>query len=131
MALTNDHRSTTPSEYDRVREKGGFFVNGMTNGVLALTRTLGDKELTNVVDTNPDIFVYHRQDNDLFLVVACDGVWDVLSVGEVFQIVQTNKHLSSPSIASLIRNIALCKGTTDNVSCIVCKLQPTQNSPPV
>lgn len=59
------------------------------NGSLAVSRALGDYDYKNVegrgqceqlVSPEPEIFVRERDDtSDEFLVLACDGVWDVMS----------------------------------------------------
>lgn len=58
------------------------------NGSLAVSRALGDYEYKQVegkgpceqlVSPEPEITVQNRADNDEFLVLACDGVWDVMT----------------------------------------------------
>ena len=64
-------------------------MNGRVDGDLAVARALGDYQfkrnaaMTDIrqrVSPEPDITVYRRTANDHeFLVVACDGVWDIVS----------------------------------------------------
>ena len=58
------------------------------NGNLNLTRSLGDLKYKQVpgvprpdqiITGEPDITVTQIKDDDEFIVIACDGVWDVLS----------------------------------------------------
>ena len=62
------------------------------NGSLAVSRALGDYEYKNVegksqceqlVSPEPELYVEKRTDDDQFLVLACDGIWDVMTNEEV------------------------------------------------
>lgn len=51
--------------------------------MLAVSRAIGDAPFKGCgVIANPDVFVVPKSEAD-FIVVACDGLWDVLSTGEV------------------------------------------------
>jgi protein phosphatase PTC1 len=51
------------------------------NGVLAISRALGDHMLkeNNVVTAEPFTTATELVDDDAFLIMACDGLWDVMS----------------------------------------------------
>lgn len=68
------------------------------NGSLAVSRALGDYEFKNVegrgpceqlVSPEPEIFVRDRSENDEFLVLACDGVWDVMSNEDICNFIRS------------------------------------------
>ena len=68
------------------------------NGSLAVSRALGDYEYKNVqgrgqceqlVSPEPEIFVRDRSDQDEFLVLACDGVWDVMSNEDICNFIRS------------------------------------------
>lgn len=68
------------------------------NGSLAVSRALGDYEYKNVegrgpceqlVSPEPEIFVRDRSENDEFLVLACDGVWDVMSNEDICNFIRS------------------------------------------
>ncbi|EDR25961.1 podocan precursor, putative [Entamoeba dispar SAW760] len=121
IQLTVEHRPVIKSEYNRIRENGGYVINDRTNGILALSRSLGDTSIQPILTPTPDIFIREREESDQFLIVACDGVWDFLRNEEVYSIVK-NRIRSEPSdISSSIRDMAFARGSTDNVSCVVCK----------
>ncbi|KAL7719192.1 Leucine rich repeat / protein phosphatase 2C domain containing protein [Entamoeba marina] len=120
-SLTTEHRPTNPDEYCRIREKGGFVVNDRTNGVLALSRTIGDSLFQQYMSATPDVCKYEKNSNDCFIVLVCDGISDVLNDNEIYDIVINHYHYHPSRIASAIKDFALCKGSTDNVSCVVCK----------
>lgn len=78
-----------PSERKRIIQAGARLKNGRINGRLAVSRALGDYDYKNneSVDIHeqpvtpvPDVTVVARDDAlDEFLVLACDGIWNVMS----------------------------------------------------
>jgi serine/threonine protein phosphatase PrpC len=86
--LTLDHKPSIPNETSRISNLGGFVSsNGRTMGVLAVSRALGDHGLKNTrhfVSSQPHIdlqCISDPLDNVIqhpFLLLACDGVWDVM-----------------------------------------------------
>ncbi|KAF6216118.1 hypothetical protein GE061_000456 [Apolygus lucorum] len=91
-ALSQDHKPTNKIEHDRIKEAGGFVDMNRVNGNLALSRALGDynfktsvrKSAENqIVTANPDVTVFETSSEWQFIVLACDGIWDVLTNEEV------------------------------------------------
>jgi protein phosphatase len=86
IPLSFDHKPENEQEKARIQAAGGFVENNRTNGELAMSRALADYRYKNnaklpqdkqLVIPNPDVISEKRDlDNDEFLVVACDGVWD-------------------------------------------------------
>jgi protein phosphatase 1G len=88
IALTHDHKPNDPEEFARISRAGGFVADGRVNGSLNLSRALGDLEYKQtaglspeeqMVTANPEIRQEKLQPEDEFLILACDGIWDVLS----------------------------------------------------
>ena len=88
MLKTSDHKPNIPAERDRITKAGGSVMIQRVNGSLAVSRALGDFEYkTNfdmgqteqLVSPEPEIYSIERDPKDEFLVLACDGVWDVMS----------------------------------------------------
>lgn len=88
IALTHDHKPNDPEEFERISRAGGFVADGRVNGSLNLSRALGDLEYKQtaglspeeqMVTANPEIKQEKLQPEDEFLILACDGIWDVLS----------------------------------------------------
>lgn len=88
VALTEDHKPTNDEEFSRIMKAGGFVADGRVNGSLNLSRALGDLEYKQVsslppeeqmVTANPEIRSLRLTDDDEFLILACDGIWDVLT----------------------------------------------------
>lgn len=93
VSLTEDHKPSLPEERARIENGGGFVAMDRVNGELAMSRALGDfryKRNTALkvhefpVICYPDVAVHRRSGRkDEVLVLACDGVWDVMTNSEV------------------------------------------------
>ncbi|XP_044487181.1 probable protein phosphatase 2C 60 isoform X1 [Mangifera indica] len=86
--LSKDHKPDLEVERDRIMKAGGYIQAGRVNGSLNLARAIGDVEFKlnkalpaekQIVTANPDINTIELCDDDEFLVIACDGIWDCLS----------------------------------------------------
>ena len=155
---TEDHKPGSPSEKTRI-EKGGGMVyqtpsliplhqNGkeieppwrVLPGRLSVSRTFGDVEakneklggMKNVVVALPDITEIELDEDFNFMVLGCDGIFDVLSNEEILEcikIVLKEKEINDLNnvniselcgyIADMIIKSSLAKDSYDNVSCIV------------
>lgn len=93
VPLSHDHKPYNPGEKERIENAGGHVKFNRVNGDLAVSRALGDfvyKRCETVsaeqqaVTAMPDFIVEERQTGkDEFVVLACDGIWDVMSSQEV------------------------------------------------
>ena len=76
--LTADHKPSNPSEKERVELLGGRIINyGVlrVQGVLAVTRALGDFSLRPFVSNVPTVSCFALQGDECFVVLASDGLW--------------------------------------------------------
>jgi serine/threonine protein phosphatase PrpC len=143
VAMTEDHKPNNPEERKRIEDAGGFVMDDRVNGELAMSRALGDfryKGNTEVSATEhaviciPDICVQKRdKKGDEVLVLACDGVWDVISneesVAYMASVVLPGQSLTSDldepvscqEAAESLLDLSLHEGSTDNISAIVVK----------
>lgn len=89
---TQDHKPILPIEMERICKAGGSVMIKRVNGTLAVSRALGDYDYKNIKDKGPceqlvspepEIFCHTCQYSDEFLVLACDGIWDVMSSEDV------------------------------------------------
>merc|ERR1719326_419425 len=93
LTSMTDHKATDPLEAKRVIEAGGSIINDRVNGMLAMTRSLGDHILkipilpNDVVSNVPDITSTDLTQQDCFIIVACDGLWDVVTDQQAVEIV--------------------------------------------
>lgn len=118
IPLSIDHKPDTASEIERIVQAGGFVTPaGRVNGELALSRSLGDCCFQPIVSSEPDVTRTPLQPDDMFVVLACDGIWDVLSSQQAVDIIlQTKKPLDS---AAALRDAAYLLGSGDNLSVVI------------
>lgn len=131
IALSTDHKPYDDEEKARIEKAGGKVFWGRVNGKLAVSRALGDfvhkgeenvKPEGQMVTCLPEMKVFERKDEDQFIVLACDGIWDVLSNEDVCNLVlaqldKDNKDCNA--LAKMVVDAAYDKGSSDNLSAIV------------
>lgn len=128
--LTYRHKPSSPEERKRIEEAGGHVVFGRVMGTLAVSRAFGDfefkvptnKSKADYVSSDPYLAVEELTEDDVALIVACDGVWDVLKYDDAAQLVyeQMTKFKKTPGEAAhALITRALEKASRDNVSAIV------------
>ena len=74
VRLTYDHKGSDKQEAKRIMDAGGFVMSGRVNGVLAVTRSLGDSSMKEFVVGSPYTTETELSEQDEFLILACDGV---------------------------------------------------------
>jgi serine/threonine protein phosphatase PrpC len=78
--LSKDHKASDAQEAARVKAEGGSIMDGRVGGGLAITRAIGDHAFKNFGVTCLPYTVRHvLRPFDKFLVIASDGIWDVIS----------------------------------------------------
>jgi len=119
--LSYDHKCTDETEVARIRKIGGVVFNGRVFGQLALSRALGDHAMKKYgVICTPHINKHLVSEKDRWIVICSDGVWDVISDEEVFDL--SLKIKNSNEFSNLIVSTAIERGSRDNISCIVIKI---------
>ncbi|CAJ0597206.1 unnamed protein product [Cylicocyclus nassatus] len=95
--LSYDHKPANEKEAKRILAAGGWVEFNRVNGNLALSRALGDFVFKRnesippeeqIVTAYPDVISENITDDHEFIVLACDGIWDVLSNQEVVDFVR-------------------------------------------
>ena len=130
-SLTRDHKPSDPQEQARIEAAGGNVVRGRVMGMLAVSRALGDHSLKDFVVSTPDVRSTELGVNDEgFLLLACDGVFDVYTNEEAVAIVQScyrarqSEQQSDLNISTMVaRDLverAIQNGSRDNITCLVC-----------
>ncbi|TCD66613.1 Protein phosphatase 2C 2 [Steccherinum ochraceum] len=96
-ALSVDHKPGDDLEKKRVIAAGGYVEFGRVNGNLALSRALGDFEYkknpslpaeAQIITCDPDFIEHQITEEDEFLVVACDGIWDCLTSQQCVDVIR-------------------------------------------
>ncbi|XP_010541411.1 PREDICTED: probable protein phosphatase 2C 78 [Tarenaya hassleriana] len=82
IPLSFDHKPDRPDELERIEASGGrviYWDGPRVLGVLAMSRAIGDNYLKPYVICKPEVTVSERTADDDFLILASDGLWDVVS----------------------------------------------------
>lgn len=143
--LTTDHKPSNLREKNRIEKAGGKVIAGNGTGVsrifpgkLSVTRAFGDftakiKSLggnSEVLVAKPEIFIYPICAEYEYVLLASDGVFDVLENEEVNEIVwqvldgpEKDMHEKAGNACKVVINLALKKSSSDNVTCIIVVLK--------
>lgn len=138
--LSHDHKPEHKVETDRILRAGGYVKDGRVNGQLALSRAIGDFEFKQnvtmtaqdqAVTCNPDVLVVDLKRGDEFLILACDGIWDVVSNEQAVAFVRAELRIEPilSRVASRLLDHCLADDSTgsalgtDNMTCLVIQLK--------
>ncbi|KAE7999080.1 hypothetical protein FH972_003561 [Carpinus fangiana] len=145
MALSIDHKPNREDEYARIEASGGKVIqwNGhRVLGVLAMSRSIGDRYLKPWIIPEPEVMFLPRARDDECLILASDGLWDVMSNEEACDVARrrillwhkkngaaslvergTGIDPAAQAAADYLSMLALQKGSKDNISVIVVDLK--------
>jgi serine/threonine protein phosphatase PrpC len=74
--------------------------------------------VVGICAAEPDIRIFDVTDKDLYFILACDGIWDVLSDQQVVDI--ANSSIGNlAEVASAVNRTAFQKNSDDNLTCTV------------
>ncbi|CAH0489209.1 unnamed protein product [Peronospora farinosa] len=122
--LTSDHKPNRPDERRRIQELGGsviFWGVWRVEGILAVSRAIGDRMLKPFVVAEPEVKKFTRTEADRYVVLASDGVWDTVSNDDVAQLVL--KYEDPQAAAQRIMEEAYARGSMDNICAMVIDLR--------
>ncbi|KAM9765766.1 protein phosphatase 1G [Menidia menidia] len=145
--MSYDHKPEDELELARIKNAGGkVTMDGRVNGGLNLSRAIGDhfykrnKVLPpeeQMISAMPDVKVLTLNEDHDFMVIACDGIWNVLSSQEVVDFIserikpdQSGKARPLSSIVEELLDHCLAPDTSgdgtgcDNMTCIIITLRP-------
>jgi len=123
VRVSYDHKPREWGEHERVHNCGGYVTpEGRVQGLLSVARALGDKALAPFVSDEPFVASYDMTGSS-FIIISCDGVWDVVSDTEACDVVQKSlSQFSNPTMAAAaLRDYAYLNGSSDNISVIVAR----------
>jgi|EP00669_Euglena_mutabilis_P011691 protein phosphatase len=130
VPMTQDHKPTVKGERQRIERAGGFVEADRVDGILAVSRAIGDFEyksgpggpLVQKVIARPDVTHVTCTSND-WLLIACDGVFEGhFSNEDVVRHVRNLMKVHSDDISQVACGVcdeALKRGSTDNVTCMI------------
>ncbi|XP_008113922.2 protein phosphatase 1B isoform X1 [Anolis carolinensis] len=127
---TQDHKPCNPREKERIQNAGGSVMIQRVNGSLAVSRALGDYDYKCVdgkgpteqlVSPEPEVYEIVRAEEDEFIVLACDGIWDVMSNEELCEFVKSRLEVSDDleKVCNWVVDTCLHKGSRDNMSIVL------------
>ncbi|PKA63916.1 putative protein phosphatase 2C 59 [Apostasia shenzhenica] len=128
IAVSQDHKPHLADERKRIEDAGGFVMwaggTWRVCGVLALSRAFGDKHLKQFVVADPDIQEELVDDSLEFLILASDGLWDVVGNEEAVEMI---KAIDDPEeAAKRLVEESHRRGSYDNVTCVVVRFLTCQ-----
>lgn len=155
VPLSVDHKPDRPDELARIEAAGGrviYWDGARVLGVLAMSRAIGDGYLKPFVSSEPEVTVTERTDDDECLILASDGLWDVVTNEMACEVVRACFRSNGPpapaarpngvappaavkgvsksdsdkacsDAAMLLAKLALARRSADNVSVLVVDLR--------
>lgn len=132
IALSKDHVASCPKERERIVNAGGqvkWQIDTWRVGAAALqvTRSIGDDDLKPAVTAEPEITETVLSVEDEYLVMASDGLWDILTSEEVISIIKDT--VKEPGMCSKrLATEAAERGSKDNITVIVIFLRPVSTA---
>ncbi|KAJ0261720.1 protein phosphatase 2C 76 [Hirschfeldia incana] len=124
IALSDDHKPNRSDERKRIESSGGVIMWAGTwrvGGVLAMSRAFGNRMLKQFVIAEPEIQDLEIDHEDEFLVLASDGLWDVVPNEDAVSLAQSEEE--PEAAARKLTDTAFTRGSADNITCIVVKFR--------
>ena len=116
--ITVDHKCSVPEEAERIIKAGGKITKNRVQGQLVLSRSLGDLYVKKYGVINlPDISTNTIDYNIKYVVIASDGIWDVVDEKTVLNMSKMKKN--ADDFCKDLVKLAIEKESKDNISCIV------------
>ncbi|GAM26452.1 hypothetical protein SAMD00019534_096270 [Acytostelium subglobosum LB1] len=119
MPLTTQHTPHNDLERKRIESGGGMIIQYGTlrvNGVLSVTRAVGDRNLKEFVIADPDTIVHTLTKQDQFIIMATDGLWDVFTYQEASDFILSNGKSTGTSSSSSSSSSPKLSSTTSSSS---------------
>lgn len=150
VPLSSDHKPDRPDELNRIQAAGGrviYWEGARVLGVLAMSRAIGDNYLKPYVSCEPEVTITDRSPEDECLIIASDGLWDVVSNDTACGVARMCLKGKSPAArmkipaeseespgsenwdkacsdaSMLLTKLALARRSADNVSVVVIDLR--------
>ncbi|OHT13003.1 protein phosphatase 2C [Tritrichomonas foetus] len=123
---TIDHKPYVRKEFERIHMNGGKVVNDRVHGLLGPARSFGDFHVPGNSPI-PEISEYEIKSDDKWIIVCCDGVFDVMSNELVAEV--ASKAENAEKLAIDIKNIALSLQSDDNITVIAVDIENRPKDP--
>ena len=139
VACSKDHKTSDPTEYARIVAAGSWVSVGRVEGDLAMSRAIGDFRFKyrerlgaedQAVTCAPDVTQFELDPDDEFLILASDGIWDVMCNQVCVDFVrkglakdQSLHQVMDSLLDECLRPSREGRGSTDNMTCLVVKFK--------
>uniref|UniRef100_A0A5B7ANB2 protein-serine/threonine phosphatase n=2 Tax=Davidia involucrata TaxID=16924 RepID=A0A5B7ANB2_DAVIN len=131
IPLSEDHKPNRSDERKRIENAGGVVMWAGTwrvGGVLAMSRAFGNRMLKQYVVAEPEIQDQVIDEELELLVLASDGLWDVVPNEDAVSLARTEEE--PEAAAQKLTETAFSRGSTDNITCIVVKFHHQKAADP-
>ena len=132
VQLSFDHKPNNDEERNRIEAAGGYVSMKRVDGDLAVSRGLGDfqfksspelpLELQKVICIPDFVLVDRDRHRDEFIVLACDGIWDVLSSRQCGELIQTILNEGETDVSLVVEellDVCLDRQSKDNMTAVL------------
>ncbi|KAI5568351.1 hypothetical protein BDE02_12G009700 [Populus trichocarpa] len=129
IPLSEDHKPNRSDERKRIESAGGVVMWAGTwrvGGVLAMSRAFGNRMLKQFVVAEPEIQEQKIDEEFELLVLASDGLWDVVPNEDAVSIARTEEPEAA---ARKLTEAAFTRGSADNITCIVVQFHHDKTDP--
>lgn len=139
IPLSRDHKPDRPDELSRIEAAGGrviYWDGPRVLGVLAMSRAIGDEYLKPYVSCEPEVTIINRTPDDECLILASDGLWDMVSNQTACGVARmclagkvpmpanyTGSGEACTDASVLLTKLAFVRRSSDNVSVVVINLK--------
>ncbi|KAH9614976.1 hypothetical protein KSS87_014095 [Heliosperma pusillum] len=127
-ALTKDHRPEREDERKRIEDEGGYveFNKGSwrVHGILSVSRGIGDAHLKEWVVSEPDSRILDLAPDMDFLVLASDGLWELVGCQEAVDVVLQSILSESKNYPFDNKNKRSLEESNDEYGCISTNSSP-------
>nr|CAB3477806.1 unnamed protein product [Digitaria exilis] len=139
VPLSTDHKPERPDERVRIESVGGqiiYWQGPRVMGVLAVSRSIGDYFMKPSISAEPEITVTDRTSTDELIILGSDGLWNAMSNEYACKVARyclsgraaakwpaAVQGSSASDAAKLLVELAMARGSHDNVSVVVVELR--------
>ncbi|XP_075220815.1 uncharacterized protein LOC142324071 [Lycorma delicatula] len=123
--IVKPHKPNRPDERTRIEDLGGSVLHWgvwRVNGQIAVSRAIGDQMCKPFVIADPEIKAIPLDGTEDFIILACDGLWDVVQEEQAMYAVY-NYLQEAPGdlegVSQRLVQLAKNEGSTDNISVVV------------
>ncbi|KAE9609761.1 putative protein-serine/threonine phosphatase transcription factor DBP family [Lupinus albus] len=130
IEMSKDHRPYCIKERKRIESLGGFVDDGYLNGLLGVTRALGNWHLEGMKEKSgsggpliaePELKLVALTKEDELLIIGSDGIWDVFRSQNAVDFARRRlqEHNDVKKCCKEMVEEAMKRGATDNLTVVM------------